>query len=58
VGADFFVIPGASRLKVQVDLQTMFDGQTTSIVPSDVSNGVLATSGAQVAARVQIVASL
>ncbi len=58
VGAGFFVIPGASRLKVQVDLQTMFDGQTTSIVPSDIANGVLATSGAQVAARVQIVAAL
>jgi hypothetical protein len=57
-GADFFVIPHTNRFKVQVDLQTMFDGQSTSVVPSDVSRGVLSTSGPQVAVRVQIVASL
>ena len=57
-GANFFIVPDTNRLKLQVDLQTIFDPQSTSIIPSDVSRGVLATSGPQVAVRLQIVAAL
>ncbi|HSQ67857.1 MAG TPA: hypothetical protein VLM85_31820 [Polyangiaceae bacterium] len=57
-GANFFVVPNTNRLKVQIDLQTIFDPQSTSILPSDVSRGVLATSGPQVASRLQIVVAL
>jgi hypothetical protein len=58
VGACFFIVPDVNRLKVQVDLQTIFDPQSTSIIPSDVARGVLATSGPQVASRVQLVVAL
>lgn len=39
-------------------LQTMFDGETTSIVPPNAALGVLATSGPQVTARLQLVVAL
>jgi hypothetical protein len=58
VGADYFILPGVNRAKIQVDLQTMFDGQATSIVEPNTALGVLATPGAQIAARVQLVMAL
>jgi hypothetical protein len=58
VGANFFIVPDVQRLKIQADLQTMFDGETTSLIPPNAANGVLATSRAQVAVRVQCVIAL
>jgi hypothetical protein len=57
-GANFFIVPDVNRLKVQLDVSTMFDGQVTSIVAPNASNGILATPGAQVAGRVQLVVAL
>ena len=45
-------------LKIQVDLQTMFDGQKTSIVPANTALGVLSSTGLQIASRVQLVIAL
>jgi hypothetical protein len=58
VGSNFYIVPDCHRLKIQVDLQTMFDGEKTSLIPPNPALGVLSASGAQVAARVQLVASL
>ena len=40
-GAAFYVIPDTNRLKVQLDLQTMFDAQATSIPVPNPALGVL-----------------
>ncbi len=58
VGAAYYVLPDVNRLKIQIDLQTMFDAQSTSIAVPNASLGILPASGAQFAARVQITAAL
>jgi hypothetical protein len=58
VGMSYFVLPDVNRFKLQLDLQTMFDGQTTSVAVPDPSLGVLATPGPQFAARLQAVVAL
>lgn len=58
VGASYFIIPDVDRFKLQLDLQTMFDGQTTSIAVPNAALGVLATPGPQFAARLQAVVAL
>lgn len=58
LGSNFFIVPDVHRLKIQVDLQTMFDGQVTSIIPANASLGVLSATGPQVSARVQLVVAL
>ncbi len=58
VGASYFIVPDAHRCKIQVDMQTMFDAERTSIVPPNSALGVLSTTGPQVTARVQLVVSL
>jgi hypothetical protein len=57
-GASFYVIPDANRLKVQLDIRTLLDGQTLGLAPPDESYGTLTTTGPQVAGRVQLVAAL
>jgi len=57
-GSNFYLIPNAQKLKVQVDLQTMFDGQATSIVPANASLGVLSATGLQISGRVQLLVAL
>jgi hypothetical protein len=58
LGSNFFIVPDVHRLKIQVDLQTMFDGQVTSIIPANAALGVLSATGPQVSARVQLVVAL
>ena len=58
LGSNFFIVPDVHRLKIQIDLQTMFDGQKTSIIPPNPALGVLGASGPQVSARVQLVVAL
>ena len=58
LGSNYFIVPNSHRLKVQIDLQTMFDGQATSIIPANPSMGVLYATGPQVSARVQLVVAL
>jgi hypothetical protein len=58
IGSNFFIIPDVHRLKVQMDLQAMFDGQTTSFIPPNGALGVLPASGPQGAMRVQLVVAL
>jgi hypothetical protein len=41
-----------------MDLQAMFDGQTTSFIPPNAALGVLPASGPQGAIRVQLVVAL
>ncbi|HEY3255010.1 MAG TPA: hypothetical protein VGJ91_13715, partial [Polyangiaceae bacterium] len=57
-GSNFYLIPNKQMLKIQADLQTMFDGQDTSIVPTNTALGVLAATGLQIAGRVQLVVAL
>lgn len=57
-GSNFYLIPNAQKLKIQTDLQTMFDGQTTSIVPANASLGVLSSTGLQISGRVQLLVAL
>ena len=57
-GSNFYLIPNRQMLKIQVDLQTMFDGQKTSIVPANTALGVLSSTGLQIAGRVQLVIAL
>jgi hypothetical protein len=57
-GSNFYLIPNAQKLKIQVDLQTMFDGQATSIVPANASLGVLSSTGLQISGRVQLLVAL
>lgn len=57
-GSNFYLIPSTQKLKIQVDLQTMFDGQATSIVPANASLGVLTASGLQIAGRLQLLVAL
>ncbi|HEY0463918.1 MAG TPA: hypothetical protein VGC79_06900 [Polyangiaceae bacterium] len=57
-GSNFYLIPDAQKLKIQMDLQTMFDGQATSIVPANTSLGVLSATGLQISARVQLLVAL
>jgi hypothetical protein len=57
-GSNVYVLPNVHRLKLQLDLQTMFDAQTTSAVPADPTMGVLPAAGPQVAMRAQVVFSL
>lgn len=58
IGSNFFIIPDMQRLKVQMDVQAMFDGQATSFIPANPALGVLPSSGPQVAMRLQLLASL
>ena len=57
-GSNFYLIPDAQMLKIQVDLQTMFDGQVSSIVPANTSLGVLHATGPQIAGRLQLLVAL
>jgi hypothetical protein len=57
-GSNFYLIPDRHLLKIQLDLQTMFDGQATSIVPANTSLGVLSATGLQIASRVQLLVAL
>jgi hypothetical protein len=58
VGSNFFIVPDVHRFKIQMDLQTMFDGQLTSIVPASPARGVLKSTDPQLAVRVQLVVAL
>jgi hypothetical protein len=58
VGMSYFIVPDTNRFKLQLDLQTMFDGQTTSIAEPNAALGILPTPGPQFAARLQAVVSL
>jgi hypothetical protein len=58
IGSNFYVVPDVHRLKVQLDVQTMFDAQRTGPIPPDAALGVLQTSGPQVAGRIQLVVAL
>jgi len=57
-GSNFYLVPDMQRLKIQADMQTMFDGQSTSIVPPNTALGVLSASGLQISGRVQLVVAL
>jgi hypothetical protein len=57
-GSNFYLIPSVQKLKIQMDLQTMFDGQATSIVPANTSLGVLSTAGLQISGRLQLLVAL
>ena len=57
-GSNFYLVPNVQMLKIQLDLQTMFDGQMTSIVPANTALGVLSASGLQIASRVQLLVAL
>jgi hypothetical protein len=57
-GSNFYLIPDRQMLKIQLDLQTMFDGQATSIVPTNTGLGVLSATGLQIAGRVQLLVAL
>jgi hypothetical protein len=58
IGSNFFIVPDVHRLKVQMDLQAMFDGQLTSFIPPRPSLGILPASGPQGSMRVQLVVAL
>jgi hypothetical protein len=58
IGTNFFIVPDVQRLKVQMDVQAMFDGQTTSFIPANPALGILPASGPQVAMRLQLLAAL
>ena len=58
LGSNYFILPDVTRAKVQLDLQTMFDAQSTSVVPPDAALGVLASPGPQIAMRLQLVMAL
>jgi hypothetical protein len=57
-GSNFYLVPDVQMLKIQVDLQTMFDGQMTSIVPANTALGVLSATGLQISSRVQLLVAL
>jgi hypothetical protein len=40
VGSNFYVVPDVHRLKLQLDVQTMFDAQRTGPIPPDAALGV------------------
>jgi len=57
-GSNFYLIPNTQKLKIQADLQTMIDGQATSIVPANASLGVLSATGLQISGRLQLLVAL
>jgi hypothetical protein len=57
-GSNVYVLPNVHRLKLQLDVETMFDAQTTSAVPPNATLGVLPAAGPQVTMRAQVVFSL
>lgn len=57
-GSNFYLVPDTQKLKIQIDLQTMLDGQTTSIVPANTGLGVLSATGLQISGRVQLLVAL
>jgi hypothetical protein len=58
LGTNYFVVPDSTRAKVQIDLQAMPDGQSTSIAQPITALGILASPGPQIAMRLQLTMAL